>query len=244
MNHRPTLWRPAPARIPTAWRRPRASAPKLVLRVLLLLTRNAIPLAGFLLLGWSADAVVLLGGFNFGMLLSTIASMQLALATLRSANATQARLRAMSWAIATVVFTWLVVGCVAAFEPILTLYVYRTPGSWFVLDDGVVWWSALGLSAVAAANYVDDLHERRRAPPTPPPDTERKPASVLSLLVILLAEGWMLWLMWLPLVLDHGGNELGPELAVTIVVGVSLFFDALQTFAPQELPRDSSRTHR
>ena len=234
--------RPAAMKIPAAWRaRPRTSARKVLVRVVLLLVRNAIPVAGYVYLGWSADVVALLGGFNLGMVFSSAATLALALPHLKNAGAAPARLRSMGWSIATVCITWLVIACVAALEPALALYVYRTPGSGFVLHEAAIAWSVLGLSCVSAANYFDDLRERLRAPQPPArADAPRKRAPLAALAVTLLLEGWILWLLWLPLVLDHDGKDLGPQLAVTIVVAVSLFLDALQTLAPGEMPQPSA----
>jgi hypothetical protein len=200
-----------------------------------------VPVAGFVEFGWPANSVVLLGAFNVGVLFTSSASFGVALPRLLNADPRQVKLEMTWWTILTVCATWATVICVAFLTPALAPILNDSNGRNFVVLDAGFFLAGASLSLAAARTFFDRLREylEELSEEVTPPDTKIPSiaASVFLYLLPIFLEGWVIWLLVLPLALVGKGDDLGPALAVTVVTAVSLFLDALLTIWPAKKRR-------
>lgn len=200
-----------------------------------IVTRHLIPLAGVLLLGWSAGQFLLLSVFNIAFTVSCIGTVGVAVSTRKEDGKGRS--------IAAEIAFWIQLLLVCAFLSVLltvmfgwVIAVFAAAASPHGLFDRTLAWSALAILASAAPGLLQQYQADMRSSMT---ERERKQRDQPNVLVLVLCAGLIFILSGY--ILDLG--RFGLVVMVIAVTGLFVFRD-LRPDLMRELTRPKNRPPR
>ena len=176
MTIRDGKWYPPTPAAPSDWRPPRFSWSRFALS----LARNLIPAAGVLLLHWSLQPMLLLGGFNIVLPLMCTAPTHYAVPRLFQAEPTRIRLHALAWGFVSVLLAWTLVAIVAWWAWL------DTPGAgvWptLIAPDHALAAAMLGVTVAGLLWYMGAFRQAVREGVSP--STKEPPSAIEALFAL------------------------------------------------------------
>lgn len=224
--------RPPPP-MPSAWVSPPPRSKAGVVALLVAaLVRSGVPAFGFFALHWPASEMVVLGTFNFGLLVTFTVAFDCAMPRLVESDPRRARRVSFGWVLLSVLGTWLVVWATASALRV-PLVVQSERGGIHGLDPAFLA-SAFAIAMAGVAGYWHEMREQARVLRewVPPVRLRQRSASQIALLfgAALLGEAYLLRVVLSGL----GSGELGEAWSVVVATAMALLMDFARILTPED----------